>query len=55
MTVKKDRPPRTSVLRLRATPAERRTWEEAARKVDRPLSAWLRWVANEYVGQTGVK
>jgi len=42
---------KTGIIRLRVSPAERRAYEGAAQDAGVSLSAWLRHVASEHVGE----
>jgi hypothetical protein len=46
---------RTHNVTIRITAEERRTWTAAAAEQDRPLSSWLRWLADREVGRRGSK
>jgi len=41
---------RTHNVTIRITSEERETWTAAAAEQDRPLSSWLRWLADREVG-----
>ena len=41
---------RDVILNFRVSADEKEAWEAEAKKVDRPLSGWIRFVANQAIG-----
>jgi len=46
---------RTHNVTIRITREERHAWTAAAAEQDRPLSSWLRWLADREVDRRGRK
>ena len=44
---------RDVILNFRVSADEKEAWEAEAKKVDRPLSGWIRFVANQAIGAEG--